>query len=146
MAAPIKLYQELQDRGIFFFTWDLGTQKAATLEMQGRYAIFMDFDNIESEREERVILAHEGGHAVTGATHKVSSPFDLIEKHENLANRWAIRRLLPFDHLQRAMADGDTEAYQLAERFEVPEDFVLQAVQYYQDACGLRFDGAEMPL
>lgn len=143
MAAPIKLYQELQNRGISFFTWDLGRGKAATLEMQGRYAIFMDFDNIEGEREERVILAHEGGHAVTGATHKVSSPFDLIEKHENLANRWAIRYLLPFDRLQKAMADGDTEAYQLADRFEVPEEFVRQAVQYYTDACGLHFDDSE---
>lgn len=143
MAAPIKLYQELQDQGISFFTWDLGHGKAATLEMQGRYAIFMDFDNIENEQEERVILAHEGGHALTGATHKVASPYDLIEKHENLANRWAIRHLLPFDLLQKAMADGDTEAYQLAERFDVPEKFVLDACQYYQDACGLCFDRRE---
>lgn len=146
MAAPIKLYQELQDLGISFFTWDLGEEKAATLELQGRYAIFMDFDNIESEREERVILAHEGGHAATGATHKVSSPFDLIEKHENLANRWAIRQLLPFSRLKSAMADGDTQPYQLAERFEVPEEFVLEACRYYTDACGFRFDSPEPPL
>lgn len=100
----------------------------------------MDFDNIDTVSKEIVVLAHEGGHASTGATHKVCSPFDLIQKHEELANRWAIKKLLPLEEVRAAMKDGYTEAYQLAEHFEVTERFVQQAISYYENACGIDFN------
>lgn len=140
MSRLLSLYQQLQNQGIHFFTWDLDDQESVTIEMNGRYGIFMDFDNIENAFQEIVVLAHEGGHAVTGATHSVCSPFDLVEHHEELANRWAIKKLLPFDEMKAAMQAGYTDSYQLADHFEVTEEFVHQAFTYYTEACGFDFN------
>lgn len=140
MNSVLSLYGELQSNGISFFTWELDDEKSATIEMNGKYGIFIDFDNIQTSAEELVIVAHEGGHAVTGSTHKVSSPYDLIEKHENIANRWAIKKLLPFDEMKAAMRTGHTEPHQLAEYFDVTEEFVHLATDYYRNACGLDFN------
>lgn len=122
-----------------FYLWDLDC-KAVTLEMAGEYAVFLDFDRIDSASDEAVVLAHEAGHILTGATHRVASPWDLIERHEQRADRWAIRHLLPYGALRQAMRQGCTEPYQLAERFGVTEMFVKKACGYYHDACGLDFN------
>ena len=49
------------------------------------------------------------------------------------------KKLLPFSEMRAAMEDGYTELYQLAEYFEVPEDLIRQAVEYYTGPCGLSF-------
>lgn len=134
-----KIYNELAAKGVQFYLWDLDC-KAVTLEMAGEYAVFLDFDRIAGASEEAVVLAHEAGHIFTGATHRVASPWDLIERHEQRADRWAIRRLLPYGALRQAMRQGCTEPYQLAERFGVTEPFVKKACGYYHDACGLDFN------
>lgn len=90
-----EIYNELAARGVQFYLWDLDC-KAVTLEMAGEYAVFLDFDRIDNASEEAVVLAHEAGHILTGATHRVASPWDLIERHEQRADRWAIRHLLPY--------------------------------------------------
>ena len=41
--------------------------------------------------------------------------------------------------MRAAMEAGYTELYQLAEYFEVPEDLIQQAVEYYTGPCGLSF-------
>lgn len=140
MNAVLSLYTELQNNGVSFFTWDLGEDKSATIEFGGKYGIFIDLDNIPTAAEELVIVAHEGGHVVTGATHRLSSPYDLIEKHENIANRWAIKKLLPFEKMKAAMQLGHTEPHQLAEYFEVTEELVHMAADYYINACGFDFN------
>ena len=142
MDKLIRLYQELTFNGIHLFTWDINHEKAATLELNGEYAIFMDFDNIRTYREETVVLAHESGHCFTGATHKVSSPLDLVEKHEYKAWKWAVQKLIPVDALDDAVANGYTTLWELAEFFGVTEDFMRKAVCYYTYgnlACDLYF-------
>lgn len=131
LDSLLRLYHELNTSGIQFYTWELDDQKAAAIEINGEYAVFMDFDNIASCVEEHVIVAHEGGHCITGATHCLSSPFDLIQKHENRADKWAIKKLVPEDELDAAVAAGYTELWSLAEYFSVTEDFMKKAVCYY---------------
>lgn len=132
MDRLLALYQELQDNGVRFFTWELGGDPAVVMELGGEYAVFMDFDAIGSRAQELVLLAHEGGHARTGATHQVSSPYDLIEKHEYKAWKWAILRLLPREALLRAFREGCREPWELAERFDVTEGFVRLALTWYR--------------
>lgn len=131
MESLLRLYNELNTSGIHFYTWELDEQKAAAVEINGAYAVFMDFDNIASEAEETVIVAHEAGHCMTGATHCLHSPFDLIQKHENRADRWAIKKLVPKDELDDAVSRGITEPWDLAEHFNVTEDFMKKAICYY---------------
>ena len=131
MSQIISLYDELNRAGVRFYHWDLDDVQAVTIELKGRYGVFMDFGNIRTEAEELVTVAHEGGHISTGATHRVDSPYDLVEKHEYKADKWAIRRLIPEEALDEAVADGCTELWQLAEHFGVTEEFMKKAVCWY---------------
>lgn len=109
MNKALSLYRELHEAGVSCFSWTLGSEKAATIELKGAYALFVDFDNITSATEEAAVIAHEYGHIATGTTHRVCSPYDLVERHEHRANKWAIEKLLPRDELYALYADGLTQ-------------------------------------
>ena len=131
MDKIIPLYDELNRLGVRFYHWNMDDLAATTIEMDGQYGIFMDFDNIETSAQELVIVAHEGGHISTGATHRVGSPYDLVEKHEYKADKWAVERLISEEELDQAVADGCTELWQLADHFGVTETFMKKAVCWY---------------
>ena len=77
---------------------------------------------------ERVHLSHELGHCATGSFYNVHAPRDLRERHENRADKWAIRELISEDALDRAIASGCTSLWSLAEYFGVTEGFARKAV------------------
>lgn len=133
------LYRDAQNLGVRIYPYAIGFAGAATLEVADRYGIFVDFDRLGSLQEFKTALAHELGHCATGCTHRVSSPYDLICRHEYKANRWAIQRYLPFEALQEAVAAGCTEPWQLAEYFQLPEHAVREALAYYLGVRGLTF-------
>ncbi len=128
----LSLYDEIGAMGTSFYIWDLGKEQVATIEMNGHYGIFMDFDTIETTAEESVLIAHEGGHIATGSTHSIGSPYEIIEQHENRADKWAIKKLIPKDELDKAIAKGYTEIWDLADYFNVTEDFMKKAVWLYK--------------
>ena len=84
-------------------------------------------------------IAHEAGHCATGCTHKISSPLDLVAKHEYKANRWAIERYLPFNDINSAIKAGYTEPWELADYFNVTEKFIRKAIRYYTECRGNHF-------
>lgn len=127
----VSLYDELNAAGVNFYLWDLGNDKATIIEMNGRYGVFMDFDNIATEAEENVVVAHEGGHAMTGSTHALNSPYDVVEQHENRADKWAITKLIPKIDLDQAVKAGHTEIWDLADLFNVTEPFMRKAAWWY---------------
>lgn len=131
------LYQWLQDEGVFLFDRQLPFSGEKThavtihLEHTDTWGIFLDKFRLSTSAEEKASLLHESGHYATGTTHAAASPFDLVEKHEYKANKWAIERLLSIDELDEAVADGCTEIWELAERFGVTEDLMRKAVCWY---------------
>ena len=131
MVNTLSLYKELNAAGVRFYHWALGDEPAATVEIGKTYGVFMDFGSIETAAEELVLVAHEGGHICTGATHTVYSPYDLVERHENRADKWAIQKLIPKDELDLAVERGLKAPWELAEYFGVTEDFMKKAVCYY---------------
>ncbi len=133
MSKVLSLYEELRRRGVRFYHWNMGEDQAATMEMDGRWAVFMDFANIPTAAEELVIVAHEGGHVSTGATHRVDSPYDLVEKHEYKADKWAVQRLIGREELAAAVEAGMTAPWELAEHFGVTEDFMRKALCWYRN-------------
>lgn len=80
---------------------------------------------------ERVHLSHELGHCLTGSFYNIHATADCRQRHENRADKWAIRRLIPVSALDDAVASGCTELWALAERFGVTETFMRKAVCYY---------------
>ncbi len=131
--------------GVDVIPYPIAVAPAATLRLRGQYAVF--FDPVLMRRlpqaERNEVLAHEQGHCATGALHKLSSPYDLIEKHEQTADRWAFEHYLPFDELRAAMRMGLTEPWEMAEWYDFPEEFIRRALAYYREAKGLSFDGPE---
>ena len=97
----------------------------------GRCFVGMDDSVRDGGIQERVHLSHELGHCMTGSFYNRYSPYDLRQRHENRADKWAIRRLIPVEDLDQAVADGCCELWNLAERFGVTEQFMKKAVCYY---------------
>ncbi len=98
----------------------------------GSCHIAIDPRRVASMAEGKTKLAHEIGHCVTGAFYNIHSTFDIKQKHENTADKWAIKKLIPEDELKRAVADGCTEYYSLAELFGVTEELLRKAVSLYE--------------
>ena len=76
------LYRDAQTLDARIYPYNIGFAGAATVEVAGRYGIFVDFDRLGSLQEFKAALAHELGHCATGCTHRVSSPYDLVCRHE----------------------------------------------------------------
>lgn len=80
---------------------------------------------------ERVHMAHELGHCVTGSFYNIYAAIDHRQRHENRADKWAVQTMIPVEDLDDAVAHGCTELWELAERFDVTEDFIKKAVCWY---------------
>ena len=78
-----------------------------------------------------VHLSHELGHCVTGSFYNFYAARDLRRKHENRADKWAVRTLIPVEELDDAVASGCTTLYDLADHFGVTEGFMKKAVCLY---------------
>lgn len=81
--------------------------------------------------QERVHLSHELGHCLTGSFYSVYTAVDCRQRHENRADKWAVRKLIPVEQLDDAVAEGCTELWELADRFGVTEDLMRKAVCLY---------------
>lgn len=114
--------------------------EGATIRDGNDYAIFLNFSRIRSLRLLRGVCVHELGHAATGALHKVSSPYDLVERSEYRANRWIAEHYLTETSFRAAFAAGYTELWQLAEYFDLPEDDIKNALTYWSERRGVDFN------
>ena len=97
----------------------------------GRCYIGIDQSVMDGDALERVHMGHELGHCVTGSFYNRYSAYDLRQRHENRADKWAIKQLITENELDEAVADGCCEIWNLAERFGVTEQFMKKAVCYY---------------
>lgn len=97
----------------------------------GQCYIGMDQGIMDGSVQERVHLGHELGHCITGSFYSIHTAVDRRQRHENKADKWAIRKLIPVDELDEAVAEGCTEIWDLAERFGVTEQFIKKTICLY---------------
>ena len=116
----------------------------ATIRDAGFYAVFLDFTKIQSTRLLRGVCYHELGHVATGALHKVDSPFELAERSEYRAIRWAAENFLTKEAFQEAFDAGYTELWQLSECFDLPESDIQAALHYWTVSRGIDFTEQEV--
>ena len=115
-------------------------QPGATIRDGSRYAIFLDFSQIRSTRLLRGVCCHELSHVATGALHRAGSPYEIAERSEYRANRYAAQNFLTESAFRQAFAEGYTETWQLAEYFDLPQQDVEKALRYWVDARGVDFN------
>lgn len=129
---PPALYAYAEQRGIDVDWFALGRAASLSAPLPGdTYAIAINPWKMDSLARETVCLAHELGHCETGSFYNRYAKLDIRQKHENRADKWAVKHLVPVDELDEAVADGHTELWELAEHFGVTEDFMRKAVCRY---------------
>lgn len=132
MMDLLDLYRLAEKEDITVDCYELRSREALSLlAPNGSCSIAIDPLQLRSEADEREKLAHELGHCETGSFYNRWTPFDLRQKHENRADKWAIRALVPREELTAALAAGHTEPWELAELFQVTEAFIRKALCWY---------------
>ena len=130
-TTSLDLLTYAEDKGIHVEYGDLGKTGSCALFLgDDLYVVGLD-DGDMTEARRRTHLAHEIGHCETGAFYDLYSPIDNRAWDEHRANVWAIKKLLPKEELQQAFEQGLVEVWQLAEHFDVTEDLVRFACEYY---------------
>ena len=124
------LYALAEQLGIVVLSFSLPECESISLESDDNYYIGIDDMQLDSSKEERVHMAHELGHCVTGSFYKEYSLVDNRGKCEATADRWAVKKLINKDELLRQIKNG-MEVWDLAEYFNVTEDFVRKAYHLY---------------
>ncbi len=129
-----KLYTEAEKAGIMVYCGK-GLQNTKSLSVQSDGDMFIGIDDtaMHTSAEERVHLAHELGHCMTGAFYSMYSPIDNRGYCERKANEYAIKKLVNEDELRKIIKsyNGEIGIWELAEHFDVTEDFMKKAVRYY---------------
>ena len=126
------LYTLAEQKNIAVLTYPMpASGSMSVMTENGQCAIGMDPRVLDGGVLERVHFSHELGHCITGSFYNIHAAIDHRRRHENRADKWAIKRLIPVDALDDAIAEGCTDYWSLAERFGVTEHFIRKAVCYY---------------
>ena len=128
---PLDLYAYAERRNIDVDWVPMRRATSLSVPLGDGYAIALDPWKLGTLAQETVCLAHELGHCETGSFYNRFAALDVRQQHENRADKWAIRRLVPEDDLDAAMADGCDTIPALADRFGVTEAFMRKAVCWY---------------
>ena len=132
MTSLQDLYSIAEQNNIAVDCFELEKREALSLmDCSGSCYIAIDPCKLGSIQDERLKLAHELGHCKTGAFYNQWAARDIRRKHENKADKWAIKKLIPEDELDVAVLEGYCALWDLADYFNVTEDFMRKAVCWY---------------
>ena len=131
MKTLSSLYRQCERKNITVVEFPLPENASMSLEADEKCYIGIDRKQLQNDADERTRLAHEIGHCVTGSFYSRYTAVDSRQRHENRADKWAVRRLISADDLDNAVAEGHTELWDLADYFGVTEDFIKKAVCLY---------------
>lgn len=125
------LFRKAEESGITVEYCHIPLNESLSVQDTAGDFILMDYSLVEAGAKERVHLGHELGHCETGSFYYPRAKYDIRQKHENRADKWAISHLVPEDAFNRAVADGHTEIWSLADHFGVTEEFMRKAACWY---------------
>ena len=127
----INLYNIAEKSGINVSFFPLKEDKGLYIELDGKEYIALS-DSC-SPADEKIVLAHELGHCLTGGGYDLSSGSLMRVRLEKMAERWAIERLVPLCELKTAIKQGDEAISDLAVRFGVTEGFMSKVFRHYAE-------------
>lgn len=82
-------------------------------------------NNLRDTQKIKLILLHELGHFFTGTIYHQGMNYLYKNKCEYKALRWATTFLMPKSEIEKAIRKGVIEIWELAEYFDVPEEWVV---------------------
>lgn len=89
-------------------------------------------NNRLSSAEKLSIVAEEIGHYQTSVGNILDQKNISNFRQEKIARRWAYEKLIPLNEIKKSFKDGITTIYELAEHFDVTEDFMRDCLIYYK--------------
>ena len=132
MKELLSLYRVAEQQHIPVLPFPMKENGSMSLQRgDGSCVIGMDASVLDGGTSERVHLAHELGHCLTGSFYSPYTRVDSRRRHEYRADKCAVQMLIPVQALDDAVADGCTELWALAEHFGVSEEFMKKAVCLY---------------
>lgn len=115
---------------------DSSIVSVAILLPSGRAAWTVNADGM-TNKQLRDHISHEIGHAEEHAFYdRLSAPV-CRDKCEETARRWQYRKMVPLDDLLVAVKCGVKTRWELSELFEMPEEFIGKAMEYYEVHDGI---------
>ncbi len=108
-----------------------GGEEALSESCDGRCIIAIDGRKVKSSGDYKVKTAHELGHCITGSFYDAECPVIPRGRCELRAEKWAVRNTVSSRALRKALREGMTEVWQLAEHFGVTEEFMVKVLKYY---------------
>ena len=135
ISTPEQLYCYAKAQGYDIYRYPLGLDNLESLSVMeiadGKCYIDIDPAAVRCRADEFCKLLHEVGHCDRGAFYNQYSSLDVRQKHENTADKQAIRLAIPAEELDRAVAEGYDQIWSLAEYFGVTEDFMRKALCWH---------------
>jgi len=133
-----ELREEARQQGIRVYTMQFDAVSSISAPI-GAGVIGYDPGQMQNQADACVHVAHELGHCVRGAFYNDSTPLQTRARQEWKAAKWSYRFLLPKEVLLQACREPDISPEEIAERFNVTVEFLLQALAFYrstEDAPG----------
>lgn len=132
MTRILTLYDIAEKNGIAVESYGMtGFESLSVMDGDGDCFIGIDPMQLKNSDDERMKLAHELGHCLTGAFYSRYTPLVTKEICERRAYHWAIKKLVTKDELIYELENGDTRIWNLAEHFGVSEEMIRDAIIYY---------------
>ena len=126
------LYETADKNGITVDAFQMRRNKSLCIEDENGCHIALSPDLKGAEETEA--LAHELGHCMFGGFYNRYSEFDIIERAERRADKWAFLQLLPLSWVREQMHHGLYYYWEFAEESGLSEDFCRRALSYYLQA------------
>lgn len=95
-------------------------------------AIALDYSQLDTNAEEKCVLAEELGHYYCNATYPLScTDKELIDKAEYRAKKWSVKALVTVSDLKKVKLLGLKYKWEIAEFLNVTEDIIERAFNLY---------------
>ena len=124
------LYEYAESKNITVDFRHIPKNKSFSVRMDFGDFIVIDEKAMENSAEERTLAAHEIGHCETNAFYDYDDSLVTRGKAEEQATRWAVKKLIDKKTMMSLLKKG-YEKWDLAEYFNVTEEFIEKAYQLY---------------
>lgn len=127
------LYAVAEEHNIYITNNHTKSTKSFVVEVGNNYFVNIDNTQTIDAIDERVCLAHELGHCISGTTYTVDHTPLYRGSAEYRADFRAAQLLVPIDELIESINKGIDQNYDLAEYFSVTGEFIERVLYIYNN-------------
>ncbi len=132
----LDMYKIAENEKINILNYKWSKTKAKIFNIDNKYYIGLDTKQINSNIEEKQILAEELGHYYCNALYYIDTDRIIKNKCEYRAKKWSYSVLVPFQKLKEKIIQG-LNLYDLADYFNVDCHYMNDCINFYTEKYGI---------